>query len=334
MRDFVVALRKKLEPRFANLNARGLSGTSQPLLMWKNRQYASHRMSYDRDALQIDGQVKADKTPVMQKKDSVAAADAIEEDALPAPAAVRQSGDPDLFVPAAERERYEAAFARFCAVFPDAFTVSERGRNYLDKTRDRGRYLSAGFHNLMGYFRDDQPLYELVLDDAGRKQLDAMWQELDFVASACVRTHVQFYFNESGEARDPSKRAEERDVTTETMIRKVAENYLGRAKTSGNETAIRAVQEHFDAVNASIRWVERARLEAEPSHLEALQKFAARAYRRALSDAERAGLVAYYRSLREKSALSHEEAMRDCIVSILMYPDFCYRIDLVDAAAP
>ena len=50
------------------------------------------------------------------------------------------------------------------------FIVSERGRNYFDKSKDRGRYLSAGFHNLMGYIRDDQPLYELILP---RKPLGA-----------------------------------------------------------------------------------------------------------------------------------------------------------------
>ena len=101
-------------------------------------------------------------------------------------------GDPDLAVPKGERAKYEAAFGRFCAIFPDMFYMQERGRNYFDRTKDRGRYLSAGFHNLMGYFRDDQPLYELILDAAGREQLDEMWHELDFVAHANTRTFVQF----------------------------------------------------------------------------------------------------------------------------------------------
>jgi hypothetical protein len=50
-----------------------------------------------------------------------------------------------------------------------------------------------------------------------------------------------------------------------------------------------------------------------------------------LSQAERDDLVAYYHSLRDKGGLNHEEAMRDSIVSILMSPDFCYRIDLVES---
>ena len=39
-------------------------------------------------------------------------------------------------------------------------------------------------------------------------------------------------------------------------------------------------------------------------------------------------MLAYYRSLREKNGLTHEEAIRDSIVSVLMSPKFCYRIDL------
>ena len=55
MRDFVVGLRKKLEPRFTGRRSPGLQATSQPLAMWRNRQYASHRMTCDREALQIEG---------------------------------------------------------------------------------------------------------------------------------------------------------------------------------------------------------------------------------------------------------------------------------------
>jgi hypothetical protein len=53
-----------------------------------------------------------------------------------------------------------------------AFYISERGRYFPDNIRDKGRHLSAGFHNLMGYFRDDLPLYQMILDDHGRTELD------------------------------------------------------------------------------------------------------------------------------------------------------------------
>src|SRR6185436_13098675 len=84
---------------------------------------------------------------------------------------------------------------------------------------------------------------------------------------------------------------------------------------------------HFQWENDTIRKFERMRKDAEPLHLEALLKFAARAYRRPLSPLERADLLANYHSLREKSALSHEDAIRDSIVGVLMSPKFCYRVE-------
>ena len=333
MRDFVVKLRQKLAPRYPDLAVTGISRTAQPFLMWRNRQYATHRLSFDRAALQVEGEAKPVEHEVSSKK-TMATADNADEEPPPAQTRKPQGPDVDLQVPAGQRERYEAAFERFSAVFPDAFYISERGRYFPDNTRDKGRYLSAGFHNLMGYFRDDQPLSELILDDRGRKELDELWQELDFVASANIRTYVQFYLFESREAAkgpDGGAVVPDKDITSEARIRKVEESYLARARASKNDVAIKAVEDHFKFVNDGIRWVERARLDAEPSHLRALQEFAARAYRRPLSQAERDDIVAYYHSLREKDGLSHEDAMRDSIVSVLMAPDFCYRIDLVEA---
>jgi hypothetical protein len=84
---------------------------------------------------------------------------------------------------------------------------------------------------------------------------------------------------------------------------------------------------HFARVNAMIRKVEKARLDAEPSHLESLMQFASRAYRRTLSQKDREKLLRYYRGLRDTNALSHDDAMREMIVLVLMSPDFGYRID-------
>jgi hypothetical protein len=334
MRDWLVTFRAKLEPRYSNLTGvTGIAPTSEPFLMWKNRQYALHRRSFDPDALQIDGKAKPMKIAMAKTKSSVAAADAVDEDAMPESAPTRRGGDPELTVPKGQEEKYSTAFARFCSVFPDAFYVQERGRNYLDKTKDKGRLLSAGFHNVMGYFRDDQPLYELILDEKGQHELDALWQDMDFVAGATARTYVQFYFNESSEARDASKRAAERDVTKEPMIKAVMAAYVAKAKASGNPTAVQAIEDHFTSVNETLRWTEKARQEAEPIHLHAALDLAARAYRRPLTEGERADLIAFYRSAREGAGLSHEDAMRDLIVAVLMSPDFCYRLDLSNGAS-
>jgi mono/diheme cytochrome c family protein len=296
LRDYVVGLRKKTELKHAEIRVKGLSDDFQPFLMWRNHTYAKNRTGYDRAAL--------DK-------------------------------DPQLHVAPEQRPAVEAAVSRFSAIFPDAFYVSERGRYFPDNTRDTGRHLSAGFHNVMGYFRDDLPLYELILDEKGQRELDALWREMDFIASTTARTYIEFYLNESGEARkaaaDP---AATRDIISEAAIKRVADGFLARVRAANADAvATKATEDHFRWVNATIRWTEKARLDAETTHLASLQQFAARAYRRPLTNGERTGLLAYYKTLREKSELTHEEAMRDCLVSVLMSPDFCYRVDLVEGGS-
>jgi Protein of unknown function (DUF1592)/Protein of unknown function (DUF1588)/Protein of unknown function (DUF1585)/Protein of unknown function (DUF1595) len=245
-------------------------------------------------------------------------------------------GDPDLTVPAGQRARYEEAFARFCRVFPDRFTMEERGRNYFDTTKDRGRYLNAGFHSLMGYFRDDQPLYELILDNEQQKELDEMWLEMGFVASATARMYIQYYSGGRRQAREATKDEKpeaaalpDREITSEASLKKTADSFLARA-SSGSEVGVKAVKDYFDWINATVRSAEKARIDAEPSHLKALLDFAARANRRPLSQELKEDLLAYYRSCREKDGLSHEAAIRESIVGILMSPDFCYRVDLME----
>ena len=129
-----------------------------------------------------------------------------------------------------------------------------------------------------------------------------------------------------------------RSPTKPSCHRRCGKPYLVKAQADqrNDPVAFQAIREHFDRVNATLRGLEKEHVEAEPKHLDALLRFAARAYRRPLTKAERADFLAYYHTLREKNELSHEDAIRDCIVSVLMSPDFLYRIDLLNAstAAP
>src|SRR5262249_34253091 len=112
-------------------------------------------------------------------------------------------------------------------------------------------------------------------------------------------------------------------------IAKLGELYIAKARKNGaGDVALNAMETYFTTINAQIRKVEKARLAAEPSHLAALLTFAARAYRRPLPQNERDDLLAFYHRLREKDQLSHEDAIRDTIASILLSPNFCYRVDL------
>ncbi len=149
MRDFVVELRRRLTPKVKNLTAPGIPVGSQPLLLWKNREFVANRRRY------AGGLERLVADPLKKGTSSARS----------------------LAVPVNKSDvsSYEPDYARFCSVFPDAFLVSERGRVYLDEKEDKanvGRLLSAGFHNMMGYFRDDQPLSELILDEAGQRELD------------------------------------------------------------------------------------------------------------------------------------------------------------------
>jgi len=250
--------------------------------------------------------------------------------------------DPDLVVPAdpAERARYEAAFARFADIFPDAFYITERARVYLDAEKEQensGRLLSAGLHSMTGYFRDDGPLYDLVLDEQGRRELDQLWQEFDFAASIPQRMHKSFVWFERTDSsfmRDPEFdpfRPEDKSVTDQAKIQKLGELYLAKAvRNNASETVRQAIREHFEIVAANILRVEQEHVTAEPAHLSALLRFAERAYRRPLSRDERNGLLAFYRAARDENGLDHEEALRDSIARVLMSPNFCYRADLID----
>lgn len=103
MRAWIVSVRKKVEPRFINITAGPIGAAWQPLLIWKNTQYATHRRKFDPRQLQVEG------VPAFSQKDVLAP----EWKNLFGPGKTilveNQPGDPDLFVPASQRARYEAA---------------------------------------------------------------------------------------------------------------------------------------------------------------------------------------------------------------------------------
>ncbi|MGN6545240.1 MAG: DUF1592 domain-containing protein [Aureliella sp.] len=311
LRDFVIDLRKRLEPDIDDLQIRGIHVGSQPFVLWKNGQYKSYRQ---KPYLKWLGKLSPGA-------DSRAIADA-------------------LTVPE-ERQAYEdfeLEVRRFCRIFPDAFYISERGRDYVGKPKDqqeKGRLLSAGFHSMMGYYRDDEPLMKLVLDSRQRAELDRLWQELDFVTSAPMRQYTGFVWFERTDSitmRDPEfdfARAEDKSVTTPAMIERLAATYLAKAERLGaDETQRAAIEDYFLTINQQIQWVENARRLAEPHHIDALIDFAERAFRRDLTTMEKADLRVFYERLRAEDDLSHEEAVQDVLVSILMSPEFYFRTDL------
>lgn len=329
MRDWVVAFRKKVELRFAGLQGRG----GQALPIWLNTQYAINRLNYDPKQLQVEGETapEAAAPPASQPAGRGARGGGRGRGGA---VVTNAPGDPDLAVPAGQRERYEASFAKFCAVFPDRFYTQQRGTNYFNEGNETGRLLSAGFLNRMGYFRDDKALYELVLDASQQQKLDSMWRDMDYIANVTRRTYLQSFDVGSGQARallgENVNAAPDDALAAPEIIKKYAD---GMTNGSNNERVTFVVQEYYNGVNERIRWTEKTRIANEPMHLAALQDFAAKAYRRPLTQAEKDDVVAFYKSVRDKDKIDHEAAMRESIVYVLMSPDLTYRVDMVPGDA-
>jgi len=381
MRDYVLRIRESIVPEVKNLNASPIQNGSQTLVMWKNRQMAANRRKFDRTALKTqsgptnelvaaaaptdvnpseeqkkmtqnrrkDGHVQAPTAEVVKRGGlSLAPVLVTKESSATAhmAASKKRSDDPDLIVPGdpAERARYEAAFARFAEIFPDAFYITERARVYLDAEKEQenaGRLLSAGLHSMTGYFRDDRPLYDMILDEAGQKELDRLWDDFDFLSSVPQRMHTSFVWFErtdSSYMRDPEfdpYRPEDKSVTTQNKIHGLAALYLAKAQRTGaSDLAQQAIQQHFANVATNIARVERMRAAAEPIHLARLEQFAERAYRRPLTKGDREDLKTFYQQSRSDNGIDHEEAMRDCIVRVLVSPKFLFRLDLVEPVGP
>ncbi len=296
LRDWVVGQRRVFIPPIGNYEYKPLSPSSQPLILWKDRDVAANR--------------RRGKLPA-------------------------SNGNPDI-------EMLRSAIARFCATFPDTFFVEERGRMFekegLDKAldpskRSTGRLLSAGFHLMLGYFRDDAPLYELILDRRQQLELDRMWRELDFVTEAPIRQFSDYIYFERAEgaaflrAEEFDFAREDTDLSAQAKIQRLAPLYLAKARSAGiPEHVIKIIDAFFVETSANIKQLGKAQLAAEPAHRQALLAFAERAWQRPLTEGDRDELLAFYQLSREDLKLSHEDAVRDTLVSVLVSPRFCYRV--------
>ena len=240
MRDFVVKIRRRTSPQFAAPVVKGLSPWSQPLINWKYAQFASHRRKFDPQALRME----SDPPPELP---DIPDYPGLGREAAPRWAALMahaRAGDPDLVVPDGQLERYEKAFAEFASVFPDEFYISERGRFFPDDSADKGRFLSAGYHNVMGYYRDDTALQELILDEQGIAELDRLWDEFDFIADFTGRTWVQYFFNQSGEVQghgreSGSERPSDAAVSATSVIFGLRDAYLAKWREDPDERSRR-----------------------------------------------------------------------------------------------
>ena len=217
-----------------------------------------------------------------------------------------------------------ASASAFCRLFPNRFVS-------VDPTRG----LSAGFHLIEGFFRDDRPLCRSVLTEAENQELDRLWGELNFVTGIWEKMLRGFVFFERSErnflkhADFDAFREEDPDITNDDTLAKFQTVYLRRAnvKATGDELAKHPITVFFEDVRSGLRGHAENLRRAEPQYLRDLLTFAERAYRRPLTEAERKKLEQFFTQVSRDPDHGIETAVRTSIVRILVSPHFCLRFD-------
>ena len=152
--------------------------------------------------------------------------------------------------------------------------------------------------SLFLYHREDEPLRRLLLDEAGRAELDRLWGELDFVS--------------------------EQPFATPRMYEEILQYY--RKPNDGARIMFFYIQLFREQVNQEEAALRAAKATAELGHLEALLAFADRAWRRPLTADERKAILASYHAER-KDGVKHDPAFRAALARVLSSPWFLYRIE-------
>ena len=155
------------------------------------------------------------------------------------------------------------------------------------------------------WYREDDGLQRLMLDEAQQTQLDQLWKEFLFVAQEPLRYEVAF----------------EQISEFATQDRPDIVKQLDPLKQS--------VTDYANAFRVRLR-------ETEPFHLQALVDFADGAWRQDITEAQIYELRELYGALRE-AGTAHEVACRLLLTRILSSPNFLFKIEKqnsgVDATA-
>lgn len=180
----------------------------------------------------------------------------------------------------AARKRIEAELDQFCQLFPAAMCYTKIVP--VDEVV-----------TLTLYYREDDHLRRLMLDDAQAAELDKLWAELHYVSQDALKLVDAFeqLWQFATQDADPS------------------------AFTPMGEP-IKQRAEQF----------KKLLLETQPAHLDAVLRFAELAYRRPLTSAESAELRQLYDKLRREE-LPHDQAIRLTLARVLVSPAFLYRAE-------
>ena len=198
------------------------------------------------------------------------------------------AADVELLIHADSKQAKQMATSAetICFAFPNRFA-------YVNDKRG----LAAGFHLVEGFFRDDQPLMEKVLDDQERQKLNQLWEELDFVTShaeTLLRGFVWFERSERHVLHDERfdfLRAEDPELVTKSMLDRFEKAYLEKMgvklvgdslKPEKPDAKSEMIQGFFEQIRRGLKRRTELMQTAEELAWRDMEQFAERAYRRPL----------------------------------------------------
>jgi hypothetical protein len=143
------------------------------------------------------------------------------------------------------------------------------------------------------FYREDEHLVRLMLDEAQAARLNRLWDELHYVSQDAL-----------------------------TLVDALVQ-LIEYATQDADPKVFEPLRQPFADRAAAFR---QRLVDSEPRQLEALVAFAAQVYRRPLAAAESQELRAVYRRLRQQQ-LPHDEAFRLTLARVLVAPQFLYRLE-------
>ena len=204
------------------------------------------------------------------------------------------------------------ATTRWDGVSPIVASSKEDGYRNLQRGYDAFRQLFPLFLcfpavvptdevvSLKMFHREDEPLSRLFLDADRQSRLDRLWTEHRFISRQAVAENNYLPQFIGFVTQDQPKEMEAYFQSQKPNFQKRADDLL-----KDEEAAI-------------------------PKQLDALVRFAGRAYRRPLRESEKADLLALYKTLRGKGA-AHLEAFHGLLARVLVSPAFLFRIEQAPA---
>ena len=184
----------------------------------------------------------------------------------------------------AARKRLETAFNDFRQLFPAALCYTKIVP--VDEVV-----------TLTLFYREDDHLRRLMLDEAQTAELDRLWSQLHYVSQDALKEVDAF------------------------------DQLWQFATQDADPSAFEPLREPIKKRAAEFRKLLE---QTQPAHLEAVLKFAEGAYRRPVTTEEKDHLRALYRTLRGEE-IPHEQAIRLILARVLTAPAFLYRTEAAPA---